>query len=601
MPGDAFVSLNRIQKTALFDELASALELSSVMSDDEDDSLLDIELSENFGKKESGLCFNPIVEDSFVPPWLLPSQSEETLYDQLKSYGFCYITIPKESLVEHSDGLEIDIISLPSSLPAISALSNQSAEIETDIFEDHLELYLLGDIETFLESRSACQSVPPKKPHILPVQGAFEPAIVPKIHEIADNLLPLVKFDVPIYMQAGVTGTSLHDEFPYTKQGDVIANQYVVIMPLAEGSFSKVLLVARLNQPEKPLVLKVVNHSRISFNQSLDELRILQYVSSNTDSIEEMYVQVLDHFYFREHLIFVMEYHNVNLLQVFENCTHHLAILRQKILEFCFGTLISKAELDDRIRLTLARLNPFRLGNIQRIAKRVVDVINALSDLKVVHGDIKPENVVWGTVYNVKQQRKLFGILPEETVITLSDYITAADFYSSKLPLSVSADECRVLDFGSAQFLSGNNIPYIQSRPYRAPEVLLNVGFSEASDMWSLGCLLVELWTGTILFPVSEIPEQLAKLISVCGKIPADMLEKSPTAHQFITKNGLPYYLNDIGLTIMYPHATDLETILANYHPLFLDFIKKLLIIDPKQRLKPKEALNHPFFKLEFC
>src|SRR4051794_32383601 len=59
----------------------------------------------------------------------------------------------------------------------------------------------------------------------------------------------------------------------------------------------------------------------------------------------------------------------------------------------------------------------------------------------------------------------------------------------------------KVIDFGSSCFTHERVFSYIQSRFYRAPEVILGIPYTTAIDIWSLGCVLTELSTGYPLFP----------------------------------------------------------------------------------------------------
>ena len=65
---------------------------------------------------------------------------------------------------------------------------------------------------------------------------------------------------------------------------------------------------------------------------------------------------------------------------------------------------------------------------------------------------------------------------------------------------------------------------YIQSRFYRAPEVILGLPYTTAIDMWSLGCIVAELHTGYPLFPGENEVEQLACIMEVFGLPPAHIL-----------------------------------------------------------------------------
>jgi dual specificity tyrosine-phosphorylation-regulated kinase 2/3/4 len=85
----------------------------------------------------------------------------------------------------------------------------------------------------------------------------------------------------------------------------------------------------------------------------------------------------------------------------------------------------------------------------------------------------------------------------------------------------------KVIDFGSSCFENEKIYTYIQSRFYRAPEIILGLSYSMAIDMWSLGCIICELYTGYPIFPGENEAEQIACMMEVKGPPPADMIEVS--------------------------------------------------------------------------
>ena len=74
-----------------------------------------------------------------------------------------------------------------------------------------------------------------------------------------------------------------------------------------------------------------------------------------------------------------------------------------------------------------------------------------------------------------------------------------------------------MIDFGSSCFEKEIPYKYLQSRFYRAPEVILGLDYSVKIDMWSLGCILVELYTGLPLFPGNSSYDMLKKMVTVLG------------------------------------------------------------------------------------
>lgn len=77
--------------------------------------------------------------------------------------------------------------------------------------------------------------------------------------------------------------------------------------------------------------------------------------------------------------------------------------------------------------------------------------------------------------------------------------------------------EIRIIDFGGAMYTSDAHSGTINTRQYRSPEVIMNFKWNEKSDIWSLGCIFSELYTGEILFPTHSNLEHLCMIESMCG------------------------------------------------------------------------------------
>lgn len=83
--------------------------------------------------------------------------------------------------------------------------------------------------------------------------------------------------------------------------------------------------------------------------------------------------------------------------------------------------------------------------------------------------------------------------------------------------LSVKSPSIKVIDFGSACHESSRIYTYIQSRFYRSPEVILGLQYTSAIDMWSLGCIVAELFIGIPLFAGSSEYNQLSRIVEMLG------------------------------------------------------------------------------------
>ena len=87
------------------------------------------------------------------------------------------------------------------------------------------------------------------------------------------------------------------------------------------------------------------------------------------------------------------------------------------------------------------------------------------------------------------------------------------------------AKSIKLIDFGSSCFESEKVYTYIQSRFYRAPEVMLGIPYTEAIDMWSFGCILIELYTGFPIFPGENELDQMGLIMEIKGLPPASLLK----------------------------------------------------------------------------
>jgi serine/threonine protein kinase len=210
------------------------------------------------------------------------------------------------------------------------------------------------------------------------------------------------------------------------------------------------------------------------------------------------------------------------------------------------------------------------LPMLQRITKDILKCLGILKKFGIIHCDLKPENI-------------LFRLDPSKGV--------------------------KVIDFGSATFLDDVDYSYLQTRPYRAPEVSLGCKFDFAIDMWSLGCILFEMVTGKLLFPYTSVQENLVKAMSINRVFNLDYLGEGSARHKFLLNNSVVCLRSeketvDGGLiTVVIPKGdfklAD-EFLPYCYEKSVLDFIEKCVNIDPTKRLTVEGALEHEFLKKNF-
>lgn len=96
----------------------------------------------------------------------------------------------------------------------------------------------------------------------------------------------------------------------------------------------------------------------------------------------------------------------------------------------------------------------------------------------------------------------------------------------------------KLCDFGSASYINDNEItPYLVSRFYRSPEIILGIPYDYGIDMWSAACTIYELYTGRIMFSGKSNNQMLKFFMDVKGKIPNKVVRKGAFREQHFDHN----------------------------------------------------------------
>ncbi|KAA8500077.1 putative serine/threonine-protein kinase dyrk1 [Porphyridium purpureum] len=298
----------------------------------------------------------------------------------------------------------------------------------------------------------------------------------------------------------------------------------------------------------KRVALKIIKSEKAFFDTSQEEVRMARLLQECDPDDKHHIMRVYDTFIYRGHQCLVFELLNASLYD-------HLALkgFRGCSLEF-----------------------------VRTVAQQLLECLQflALPENDIIHCDLKPENIL--------------------LVVKLQD---------------ASKPQIKLVDFGSAHQVSSSSSmdPYIQSRFYRAPEVLLSFpSYSTQIDMWSLGCILAELYTGAALFPGKDHKDQMCLIVEMLGMPPANMLREAPGRETFFDGNAIPYTLRKgIGSKPEFvPKSTSIKAFIEN-KPIkekafneagtvqarrcLVDLLGKMLAYDPAERITPTEALQHPF------
>ncbi|ELA42371.1 CMGC/DYRK/YAK protein kinase [Vittaforma corneae ATCC 50505] len=199
---------------------------------------------------------------------------------------------------------------------------------------------------------------------------------------------------------------------------------------------------------------------------------------------------------------------------------------------------------------------------LRTLLRQILEGLHELHNLGIIHCDLKPENIL------------------------LADYFTY---------------KVKIIDFGSSTTRTLSSSFYVQSRFYRAPEVILGIPYSSSVDMWSFGCLAFELFTGKPLFPGKDNKDQIMKIHDFYPNgLPLFMLEHgSNTSLYFNAENGYKSEPNSDKFTAQHM----IDKIYSKYgtkeeHEMFVDLLMRVLNPSYLERLPPHSLLKHEFFNI---
>jgi dual specificity tyrosine-phosphorylation-regulated kinase 2/3/4 len=173
----------------------------------------------------------------------------------------------------------------------------------------------------------------------------------------------------------------------------------------------------------------------------------------------------------------------------------------------------------------------FTTALIRRFTSQMLLSLSLMRYHRIVHCDLKPE------------ASKEYLLL----------FLHKLNFHQNVLLRHPAKSAIKVIDFGSSCFeheKSKHRLPspdpllmrysvytYIQSRFYRSPEVILGMNYHMAIDMWSLGCILAELYTGFPIFPGENEQEQLSCIMEVLGVPEKEFVNRSSRKKLFFGRD----------------------------------------------------------------
>ncbi|XP_028281165.1 dual specificity protein kinase CLK2b [Parambassis ranga] len=326
------------------------------------------------------------------------------------------------------------------------------------------------------------------------------------------------------------------------ESGDVLADRYEIVDTLGEGTFGKVVECLDHSRRGSGIALKIIKNQEKYREAAKLEISVLEKISEKDPHSQHHCVQMLDWFNFYGHVCISFE-------------------------------LLSLSTFDF---LKSNNFLPYPINQIRHMAHQICHAVSFLHDNKLTHTDLKPENILFVN----------------------SDYSLIYNPGKKCNERRINDTTVRLVDFGSATFDHEHHSVVISTRHYRAPEVILELGWSHPCDVWSIGCILFEYYEGFTLFQTHDNKEHLAMMERIQGPIPQRMIQRS-RKQKYFYRGRLDWNECSKAGHYVKSKCKSLRKYLLSHgteHHQFFDLLEKMLEYEPSKRISLPSALCHPFF-----
>lgn len=319
-----------------------------------------------------------------------------------------------------------------------------------------------------------------------------------------------------------------------------IMGSYKIVSVLGEGAYGRVTQAENLVDGTTAALKIISKTKKAKRNVAMAEITALTSISRKDPNDESLCIKMLDWF----------------------ECDMYLCIAFP-VLGLSVFDFLKENDYE-----------PFPMEHVRHISYQLCYAVDFLHRNGMTHTDLKPENLLFLN----------------------SSYITIYDEEKKCDVRRIHCTDIRLIDFGLLTRDEDLHRSVVSTIYYRAPEVVLKLGWSQPCDVWSIGCILVEIYSGNVLFTSSDDREHLAMMEKILGKIPLSMVNSTKTK----------FFLNGILDWNWDEAAEDLEEYCnllkicqltkTKDNVVLFELIEKMLEYEPEKRILLSSALVHPFF-----
>ncbi|XP_054790578.1 uncharacterized protein LOC129296005 [Prosopis cineraria] len=383
--------------------------------------------------------------------------------------------------------------------------------------------------------------------------------------------------------------------------GDQFAGgRYIAQRKLGWGQFSTVWL-AFDTRNSTYVALKIQKSAAQFADAALHEINVLSSIAEGDPSNSKCVVQLIDHFKHSgpngQHHCMVLEMLGDSLLRLIRY-RHYKGLPMNKLREICKCILIGLDYLHRELGIIHSDLKPENVLLLSTIDPAKDPLRSGQSPILE-----RPEgsmNVGFSSVIEKKLKRRA-----RRAVAKISGRTSSLGEAGVVPKPDRNVDgvdvQCKIVDFGNACWADKPFAEEIQTRQYRAPEVILQAGYSFSVDMWSFACIAFELATGDMMFTpksgqgFSEDEDHLALMMELLGKMPRKVAVSGAKSRDFFDRHGDLKRIRRLKFWPLDKFLIDKYKFSESDAREFSEFICPLLDFSPEKRPTAQQCLEHPW------
>ncbi|EGU72462.1 hypothetical protein FOXB_17029 [Fusarium oxysporum f. sp. conglutinans Fo5176] len=377
--------------------------------------------------------------------------------------------------------------------------------------------------------------------------ATIEPMCMRQAREVSVRFVPDARYN----KEDGSYNWDINAEF---------TEEFKILGCLGEGGYGTVVKASRVSKSEdeasrfpksEDVAIKISALGKECSDAARKELRILETLKMNDEKNQNRCTRAQDWFEYRGHVCLVLDLHGKNTYKFLQE---------NKYL-------------------------PYPNSQIQSFARQLFTAVAC-----IVHADIKPDNLVLCD--------DAYRILSYNGEKPSSCHVRSVEARSAERNV-LKNTEVRLIDFGLSTFIDEPPLYFCSTPEFSAPETWLCQEASFSHDIWSIGCCLIEFFTGDVLFTTDDMTEYLAMTEAITGlKLEDEISWITDAKFRGILSALLPNAMQEPRKKIRRMKMKHIDQIIIprddTFLRNFLDLLKRIFVLNPNHRITAQQALQHP-------